>query len=138
VITGCEYIHDIPGRLRIRCGGLRKNETRATAVREALASMTGVKSVVVNPLTGSATLHYDAAALTVPAVLAVLKAHGCFDDAVSGRRPVIHRPAIGTTGATRSRAATTTQPSWLTKAVAGFLVEKAIERSLHALVAVVL
>jgi hypothetical protein len=124
----------MPGRLRIRCSGLRRNEQKASAVQAMLASIAGVTSAAVNPLTGSITLHYEANAMTTAAVLDLLTAHGCFDAAGSNRQPVVHRPQIGVAG---SRSAATPAP-WLVKVAAGFLVEKAIERSLLALVAAIL
>jgi hypothetical protein len=132
-----EYMHDLPGRLRVRSPLFRKNSESATAVKNSLESADGVRSVTVNLLTGSVTIQYDGARTTTTATLLdILKAHGCSislvtppERFVSGDRIPIaivrgrglppHGPAVG-------------------RAVAGFIIEKAIERSLMAVVTAVL
>jgi copper chaperone CopZ len=110
-----DYLHDLPGRLRVRSPLFRKNAERATAVRNSLESVDGVRSATVNLVTGSVTIYYDCSRASTATLLETLRYHGC-----SGHRHALppHAPAIG-------------------KTVAGFLVEKAIERSLMAVVAAV-
>lgn len=50
----------IPGRIRIRDGGLRQPD-RLQRLHGVLAELTGVTSVRTNPTNGSIIVHYDAA-----------------------------------------------------------------------------
>ena len=53
------YIHDVPGRLRIKSPVLRKNKLAATAAERLMAGTNGVKSRRVNLLTGSLLINYN-------------------------------------------------------------------------------
>ncbi|MBO0734388.1 MAG: hypothetical protein J2P49_08770 [Methylocapsa sp.] len=52
------HLHHIPGRLRVRLAKLRHNHRAAAALRAELLTIRGVKSVSINPYTGSILLHY--------------------------------------------------------------------------------
>ena len=69
-----EYIHHIPGRLRVRFTCLRGNEEKTRAITNRLGSVTGVRSAVVNPLTGSVTVHYNTFETNSGVLLDFLKA----------------------------------------------------------------
>ena len=73
------YIHDIPGRLRIRVEAIKNNERTAAAIRDLLAAIPGVFSVRTNPLAGSVTATYDTTMLTSPEVLTSLRQNGYLD-----------------------------------------------------------
>ena len=47
------YIHNVPGRLRIRSEAIRKNRTAADSVRVALSLLLGIGIVDINLITGS-------------------------------------------------------------------------------------
>jgi hypothetical protein len=70
------YIHNIPGRLRVRTEAVRNNSAAAAAARALLAATPHVLSVETNPLTGSITVHYDPAGLSAPPLLGILRRHG--------------------------------------------------------------
>jgi Heavy metal associated domain 2 len=130
-----DYIHALPGRLRLRSALFRRNPERAAALERLLASANGVRSAVVNPLTGSVTIYYDRSRTTSAALLAVLRSQGC---------PIALVPATDlercdrkTIAIVRSRPSAANGPA-IGHAVARFLLEKAIERSLMAVVAAVL
>jgi len=52
------HLHHIPGRLRVRLAKLRHNQRAVAPLRAELLTIRGVKSVSVNPYTGSILLHY--------------------------------------------------------------------------------
>ncbi len=119
-----EYIHHIPGRLRVRVTCLRGNEEKTRAITNRLGSVAGVRSAVVNPLTGSVTLHYDTFQTNSSVLLEFLKAEIGVDAQI---------PA-NTAGGAFTRSGVDLQKR-VGKAIAAYVVEKAIERSLIALVA---
>ena len=51
--------HHVPGRLRFRIPDAKGNPERLEQARTALAILEGVRSVDVNPLTGSVVIEYD-------------------------------------------------------------------------------
>lgn len=71
------YLHHVPGRLRVRMPGVKRNPPAARAVERALmTAQAGVTKVRANPLTGSVTVHYDIARTAPAPVLARLLALG--------------------------------------------------------------
>ena len=53
-----EYVHFVPGRLRLKISGLR-NRQRAEQAQAYVATIPVVKSVVANPTTGSLTISFE-------------------------------------------------------------------------------
>lgn len=52
------YVHYVPGRLRIKTPALKRAPAAAAAGQARLAALPGVTAVEVNPLTGSALIHF--------------------------------------------------------------------------------
>lgn len=52
------YVHYVPGRLRIKTPALRRAPAAAAVGQARLAALPGVRAVAVNPLTGSALVHF--------------------------------------------------------------------------------
>lgn len=122
------YVHHIPGRLRVRSAEIRGNERGAQAAKAAIGSLPGVKSVEANPLTGSITVLYDPKATDAEAVLGSLRHHGYTAHARIPERAVARRlssanPQIG---------------AIIAKRVTSYVVEAALERSILALVTAIL
>jgi hypothetical protein len=129
-----DYIHDTPGRLRVRCPRLRKELKKAAELKVHLGAVAGVMEVTVNPHTGSVTIIYDPVCTRTSVLMNVMKTHGCVPVATATIAPQqAPNPRLNVSG--QPRAA---DQSRLAKAAAGFLLEKAIERSLTALVSAVL
>jgi heavy-metal-associated domain-containing protein len=53
-----EYVHFVPGRLRLKIAELR-NQRRAAEAEAFAAGIPVVKSAVANPLTGSLTINFE-------------------------------------------------------------------------------
>src|SRR5215469_17728843 len=53
-----EYVHFVPGRLRLKISALR-NRQRAGQAEAYVATIPVVKSVVANPTTGSLTISFE-------------------------------------------------------------------------------
>jgi heavy-metal-associated domain-containing protein len=59
-----EYMHFVPGRLRLKITELR-DQWRAAEAEAYAADIPGVKNVVVNPTTGSLTIHFEKGELAI-------------------------------------------------------------------------
>jgi len=58
------YVHDVPGRLRIKNEALKANPVLSAAVQSQLEGLHGVEKITVNPMTGSILIHYDPSGLS--------------------------------------------------------------------------
>ena len=66
------YIHDVPGRLRVKSPSF-KSGPGLDAAERALAGTAGVTSVQGNPLTGSLLIHYDSDRLSGDRLKTILR-----------------------------------------------------------------
>ena len=73
------YIHDIPGRLRIRSPLVKHNSRAQREITDLLGSLLGIESVVVNTATGSFLIRYDPSRVSRRDIMATLTEHGYFD-----------------------------------------------------------
>ena len=73
------YVHNVPGRLRVRTPHAKKNPSTAAEIKSLLESMVGIDSTAVNTLTGSVIINYDSAAVKSNDILALLHRQGYFD-----------------------------------------------------------
>lgn len=69
------FIHDIPGRLRVKIEYLKNHPERLKEVRQSLA-VNGVHNVRSNALTGSTVVEYDPTVITSACLLDILNANG--------------------------------------------------------------
>ncbi|ACN17186.1 putative cation-transporting p-type ATPase C [Desulforapulum autotrophicum HRM2] len=74
------FIHDIPGRLRVKIEYLKNHPERLKEVRQLLIA-NGVHKVKSNALTGSTVVEYDPALITSAHLLDILNANGYTIDA---------------------------------------------------------
>lgn len=77
-----EYVHSVPGRLRLKITTL-KSQRRAAEAEAVVAAIPMVASAAANPLTGSLTINYDRRQLSVGALWEKLRILGY----VSENRP---------------------------------------------------
>jgi copper chaperone CopZ len=78
-----QYIHHVPGRIRVRSKAFRCAAEKARRVEAKLHAIAGVRQVRVNPHAGSVIIHYDTAVLSRVDLLALMEQSGCL--AASGR-----------------------------------------------------
>ena len=129
-------MHELRGRVRVRCPLLRKNEEKTTAIKAGLESTCGVKSVTVNPSTGSFTVYYDHDRTSSAELLAIFERHGLRKETVPAVEPLYSRTRIPI-AIVRGRGLSSPTPK-IARVIAGYVIEKAIERSLLALAGAVL
>jgi hypothetical protein len=73
-----DYVHSIPGRLRVKSAIIKKNPAAAGKIRVSLSPTPGVRQVDVNLLTGSVLIHYDFQGVSADELLRKLNQAGYF------------------------------------------------------------
>jgi len=117
------YVHDIPGRLRVKIPSIKGSPNAANHVEQLLKAIEGIDSTAVNTLTGSIVINYDARIVSSEAVLGILEQKGYFEalKALSNDNTI--------------EAALSKAGSLVGKAVLGVVLEKAFEGSALSLLA---
>ena len=72
------YVHQVPGRMRVRIPQIRQNPYLAAEI-ESLLELKGVEKVVVNRLTGSVVVGYNPRWVDSNCLLRILIDHGYYD-----------------------------------------------------------
>lgn len=113
---GC-YVHNVPGRLRVKSPTLKLVSSGEEDVSEFFNHLDGIRRVNVNSVTGSVVIHYDPGLVESAEILQVLKEKGHFDDSGALTRQDYQDQAISKTALT------------VGKALFGWAVGKALESS---------
>jgi allophanate hydrolase subunit 1 len=116
IIAMSQYIHHIPGRIRIRSRSFQCYGARAEAARERLLAMPGIRTVEIRPRAASLIVQYDPQRVTRAELFATLEELGCM---AAVRRDNEHVRKIGET---------------FGKALVGAMMQKAVEQSARTLV----
>jgi copper chaperone CopZ len=117
------YLHNIPGRLRVKTPQVKGNEARAEEVRRMLLTIEGVADVCINTVTGSILVQYDSGRVNHRELLEALREGDLFD------------PSKAVTNDQYIYGASLKAGSILKKAIVGTLVDKALEGSAFSLLA---
>jgi copper chaperone CopZ len=120
------YIHNVPGRLRIKSPVVRRNDHAASEIRKALSEIGGIATVDINLTTGSILINYNPKVVKSQDIAALLQRKGYFDAARAQTNDQYIRTAASKAG------------SLLGKAVLGTFVEKAFEGSALSLLGILL
>jgi copper chaperone CopZ len=118
------YMHNVPGRLRIKTPLIKKNINLAAHVEKFLGQISGVESLVTNALTGSVTITYDSKKVTSQMLIETLKTRGIFD------------PSKAMTNDQYIHSSASKATSIVYKAFVGAVVESFLEGSALSLLAV--
>jgi cation transport ATPase len=116
-----EYVHFVPGRLRLKISTL-KNQRKAAEAEANVAAIPMVTSAVANPLTGSLTINFDRQQLSIGDLWERLRTLGY----VSESRP---QPAVIGRARTDSR-----NVDRFGRVIAAALIEAVVQHSAQALV----
>ncbi|MCX8030260.1 MAG: heavy-metal-associated domain-containing protein [Thermodesulfovibrionales bacterium] len=73
------YIHNVPGRLRIKSPFLKNNKNAANDVVSSLNNLSGVDSIDVNLTTGSLLINYDLREIKHTVIVELLEGKGYFN-----------------------------------------------------------
>jgi len=116
-----EYVHFVPGRLRLKITALRQ-QCRAVAAEAEVAAIPMVTSAVANPLTGSLTINFDRRQLSIDVLWAELRTLGYVSE---------HCPEPGVAGRTFSGGP---EAERFGRVVRAALIEAVVQHSAQALV----
>jgi copper chaperone CopZ len=75
------YIHNVPGRVRIKTDVLRKNSGAADEIRKALSVIRGIGTVDINLTTGSILIHYNYEVVSCEEIVRLFENRGFFNRA---------------------------------------------------------
>lgn len=73
------YLHNVPGRLRIKTPVAKGSHQQAKAIQRVLQSIQGVRETTINTLTGSVMIHYDPKVVSSEEILKALNHQDYFD-----------------------------------------------------------
>jgi copper chaperone CopZ len=73
------YIHNVPGRLRVKTPLVKQNKEAADEVKKALSTMRGIATVDINLITGSILINYNPKAAHARDIVNMLQRRGYFD-----------------------------------------------------------
>ena len=128
-----QYVHHVPGRVRIKSKAFKSNEENAELARGLLQNLPGVQAIELNVLTGSLLVRYDKSLLSPTKILALLFAKGFI-----GSLPDLeYRVARRRVQANLSDHAIRNLVAALPRIIADVVVEKLLQRAALALVTAV-
>ncbi|MFO8083332.1 MAG: hypothetical protein R6U27_03310 [Desulfobacterales bacterium] len=113
---GC-YVHNVPGRLRVKILGLKLQEHQAVKIRNLFNGLYGISKISINTLTGSIILYYDSSVFSVDQLLNILK----YNNLIDSNRPIVFEKPVSERSTKMGMA--------FGKAVFSWAVGKALERS---------
>lgn len=73
------YVHEVPGRLRIKIPSLKRNEKESRKLEAFLRGIDGVANASVNQMTGSMVVQYDKSVTRSNEILRLLSSEGHID-----------------------------------------------------------
>jgi len=120
------YIHNVPGRLRVKSPVIKKNKDAEYDLKMALSTIEGIATVNINLTTGSLLVNYNPETLRSTDIINLLEQRGYIDTSkIITNDQYIHTAA--------SKAG-----KIVGKAVFGVFAEKALEGSALSLIAVLI
>jgi hypothetical protein len=120
------YLHNVPGRLRVKSPLLRRNNAAGDEVRKALSTIQGVATVDFNPTIGSLLINYNHKTTKHEDIIGLLERKGYFD----------RRKAESNEGYIQTAAEKTGRI--IGKAALGIAIEKAVEGSALSLISLLI
>ena len=78
------YVHDVPGRLRIKTPMVKRSRSSARDVEGLIKQLRGINSTIVNFTTGSVVVLYDREIISSGVILNTLENEGLFDSSKAG------------------------------------------------------
>lgn len=116
------YLHNIPGRLRVKSPLLKRNDAAADELKMALSAIQGIAAVDFNPVTGSLLINYNHRTTKHEDIISLLERKGYFDRKKAVSNDSYFHNAAEKTGRV------------IGKAALGMALEKAFEGSALSLI----
>jgi hypothetical protein len=73
------YLHELPGRVRIKIPTLKRNPQEATRLQNFLEEIAGIESASINTVTGSVLIKFDEIAINPHEIMHLLTHEGFID-----------------------------------------------------------
>lgn len=90
------YIHNVPGRLRIKIPTIKGNPSKIQEVQDVLKKLEGVENAVANHLTGSVIAYYDPMTVDHEKILNLLNREGYLDEPIRAPEDLkLQKAALG-------------------------------------------
>ncbi len=118
------YIHDIPGRLRIKTPLIKRNQSIAKDIQNLLKPIIGISSTSFNLVTGSIVINYEPTAINSKDIVNALNYAGYFDIS----KAVTNDEYIKTAAASMGQV--------VVKTLFGTFIESALEGSALSFIAI--
>jgi copper chaperone CopZ len=120
------YIHNVPGRLRVKSPLLKRNSAAVDDLRKALSTIQGIAAVDFNPTTGSLLINYNHRQTNADDIVGLLERKGYFDRSKATTNEAYIHSAAKNTG------------RLIGKAALGIALEKAFEGSALSLLSILI
>jgi len=73
------YVHNVPGRLRVKSPLVKRNDDAAGEIKKILSTLNGIATVDVNLTTGSILINYNPKTIHHSDIISTLQRKGYFD-----------------------------------------------------------
>jgi copper chaperone CopZ len=73
------YMHNVPGRLRIKSPLIKNNKNVADELKKSLSTLYGVATIDINPTTGSVLINYNPKSIKHSDIVNIMQQKGYFD-----------------------------------------------------------
>jgi hypothetical protein len=98
------YVHQVPGRLRVKSPFLKHRPVQCERVVDTLAGRRGISKIKVNQLTGSVVVNYDPSEIDQDGILNILEYEKLFDRSLAVKSDAQINQAAARAGKAVSRA----------------------------------
>ncbi len=112
-----DYIHSVPGRMRLKTMKIKKNPESADFLQRRLALINGVHGASINKITGSIVINYDHRKVNLTHILKHLEHAG------------VYRPEATISQEQYVSESMVKAGEWAGKFLLGATVERAIENA---------
>jgi len=116
------YIHNVPGRLRVKTPLVKRNQEVADEIRKILSTMSGIATVDINLTTGSILINYNPKQVGDKEIVNTLQRKGYFDTSKALNNDQYLHEAASQAG------------NFVGKVIFGTVVDKALEGSALSLI----
>lgn len=120
------YVHDIPGRLRVKISQAKSRPDTAQKIEKLLRAIEGIDSTATNPTTGSVVINYNSRTLSSDKILSALNQKGWLDRSKVATHDDVLQETVSRVGSVVSRA------------LVGLVLEKTFEGSMLSLLTVLI
>ncbi len=124
-MMGC-YVHDIPGRLRVKIPQAKGRPDTAQEIEKLLRDIEGIDSTASNTTTGSVVINYNSRTLSSDKILSALNQKGWLDRSKVATYDDVLQETVSRVGSVVSRA------------LVGLVLEKTFEGSMLSLLSVLI